>query len=331
MQSTGRLDHGGIMVNYACTAACRHCLYACSPSRGKGAYLSAEKAREIAALLREGGCPSVHIGGGEPFLDFEGLVAVIRELRTAGIELAYIETNAYWANGPQVDERLRALLDEGAGALCISFDPYHAEYVPPGYPLRLAGRCAALGMDHFIWKEGFRSALSRVDGGRAHSRAELEKALGPRYVRDTARAYNIHPGGRAINIEAEYEPAFPAEALLEERAAHTPCGNLLSTGHFHVDAQGFFIPPGCTGLRLPLAEALRGVSADKYPVFQALYTGGLAALYGLAADRGFSAGSAGYPSRCALCFHLRRFLAKAGRFPELDAEYYDESLRYYER
>ncbi|MDR1574861.1 MAG: hypothetical protein LBS37_02540 [Treponema sp.] len=58
------------MVNYRCTAACRHCLYACSPTRRAG-YLSREVMREICRLLRKGGIGSVHIGGGEPFLDFE--------------------------------------------------------------------------------------------------------------------------------------------------------------------------------------------------------------------------------------------------------------------
>jgi hypothetical protein len=185
-------------------------------------------------------------------------------------------------------------------------------------------------MDCFLWKEEFLPPLSRLDSGKAHSREELEQALGPRYVGDTARTYGIHLGGRAACIEAEYGPALMPEALLENGDAQKPCRNLLSAGHFHVDLWGFFIPPGCTGLRLPLAEALRGIPADKYPVFQALYSGGLAALYALAKERGFSI-QGRYPSRCGFCFYLRRFLSQQDGpgWAELDLEYYDESLRYY--
>ena len=89
-----RLIHGGIMVNYRCNAACRHCLYACSPSRRAG-FVSHKKIEEICHLLKQGNIGSVHIGGGEPFLDFQGLIMVIKSLAKAGIRLDYIETNAF--------------------------------------------------------------------------------------------------------------------------------------------------------------------------------------------------------------------------------------------
>ena len=66
MITTDKLFHGGIMANYRCTAACRHCLYACSPERTDG-YINEATAESVASLLRTAGCYSVHIGGGEPF------------------------------------------------------------------------------------------------------------------------------------------------------------------------------------------------------------------------------------------------------------------------
>ncbi len=107
MKTVNRLRHGGIMANYQCTAACRHCLYACSPER-TGGYITEDMAKEVCGLLREGGCRSVHIGGGEPFLDFDGLLALVEAATGAGISVEYIETNAYWATDqPLVERRLR--------------------------------------------------------------------------------------------------------------------------------------------------------------------------------------------------------------------------------
>ena len=110
-----------------------------------------------------------------------------------------------------------------------------------------------------------------------------------------------------------------------------------------------FIPSGCTGIILPLEEVISGIPSGKYPAFEALMTGGVAELYQLAQVRGFAADPQGYPSGCALCFHIRRWLCTHNHshnhshthtlsptrdcapspFPELDAEHYDESLKHY--
>ena len=285
---------------------------------------------KICALLRKGGCRSVHIGGGEPFLDFESLLMVIRKLKKAGITLEYIETNAFWvsvtsAPGEAV-KKLERLLAEGPQTLCISIDPYHAEYVPYGAPLALAGLCGKIGMDYFLWRNAFIPFLSSLDKQKAHSRAEMESSLGRDYIHKIAKAYGVGYGGRAVNIERDFGALFPIENFT---ADNTPCRSLLSTGHFHVDMYAYFIPPGCTGIRLPLIEVVDDIPADKYPAFEALYSGGIFALFNLALQHGFPAAAEAYPSKCNLCFHLRRFLAGKG-FLELDREHYEEALKYWE-
>jgi hypothetical protein len=151
--------------------------------------------------------------------------------------------------------------------------------------------------------------------------------MGADYIGKTAQVYGIHYGGRAINIEEEFGTAQrrDAAALTDDQ----PCRNLLAGGHFHIDKDGCFIPPGCTGLRLPLGELVEGIPEGAYPVFEALYRRGLAGLLALARERGFNEDGRGYVSKCALCFHLRRGLAEQG-FAELDADYYRESLSYYD-
>jgi len=328
MLNVKTLQHGGIMVNYKCNAACRHCLYSCSPTRGEG-YVDEATAKAICTLLDKGRCGSVHIGGGEPFLDFDGLLMVIRKLKEAGVTLDYIETNAQWAaeasEMKETRRKLECLLAEGADTLCISVDPYHAEYVPYGAPLALAQLCDKTGMNYFLWKREFLHTLSRIDSKKTHSRAEMEKAFSRDYINNTAKLYGIGYGGRALNIEREFGSLLPVESFTGENA---PCRNLISTGHFHVDMFGYFIPPRCTGIRIPLSEVVDGIPEGKYPAFEALYSGGVTALFELARRHGFSANTEGYPSKCALCFHLRHFLSDKD-FPELDRNHYEEALKYY--
>jgi len=323
---TDRLHHGGIMANYKCTAACRHCLYSCSPTRTDG-YITEKIAEDTCELLREGGCRSVHIGGGEPFLDFDGLITLIRIIRASGIRVEYIETNAFWAAGRQkIEPRLRELSRAGADALCISLDPFHAEYVPVELPLTLAKVCQSSGFGYFLWQDRYLPVLSRLDKSKIYNRDELEILISPHYIKETARSYGMHIGGRAIGIEAGFTAYKPAAELI----GSNPCRSLISGNHFHTDMYGNYIPPGCTGIYIPLAEAVRGIPDGRYPVFEALLSGGSAALMQYAKTHGFTEDPRGYTSRCALCFHIRMWLSENGTYAELDREFYSESMMYRE-
>ena len=322
------LRHAGIMPNYQCTAACRHCLYACSPTFG-GGYMSETTMDEMFGLLREGRCYSIHIGGGEPFLDFEGLLTLLSKAKKFGMMVDYIETNGYWAREESVvSKRLAALEKIGADTLCISVDPFHSEYVPYAYPLLLAEICRKRRFGYFLWQDCFLPMMKHVSPETAHNRAALENSIDKDYVYNTATAYGIRLGGRAINIEMEYSTCKPLENLLK---TNRPCPDLVSTGHFHVDMYNQFIPPGCTGLVLPMAEVVRGITPGKYPVYEALYRAGVTALYALARTHGFVANKAGYTSRCALCFFIRMYLSEKNIFAELCAEHYIEAMKYYGR
>ena len=331
-----RLRHGGIMTNYQCNAACRHCLYACAPERS-GGYIVPEKAAEICRLLLEGGCRSVHIGGGEPFLNIDGLIMLLETARNSGITVEYVETNAFWAEDEsRAVEYLCMLKKTGMDTLCISLDPFHAEYVPAALPIKLAELCRREGFGCFLWQDKYRGVLSRLKAPhRAYTRAELERELSANYVLETAQAYGLSMGGRALSIEAEYGVLKPVAEILGyvpgsqggSAVKKRPCLNLLDSGHFHVDLHGWYIPPGCTGIVFPLEEAVRGVPLGKYPAFDALVTGGVVALFELAVGLGFEA-EAAYTSRCALCFHLRCWLSKLEGFVELDGEHYVAALMY---
>jgi len=281
---------------------------------------------EALGLLREGGCRSVHIGGGEPFLDFDGLLTLLKKSNKHGVNVDYIETNACWATDENViKQHINALRKVGAGTFCISLDPFHAEYVPYAYPLRLAEICQKENFGYFLWQDRFLNMLRGTNRNKAHSRNALEESISPDYIRDTANAYGIRMGGRAVCIEKEYHTPKPIDAVINSN----PCKNLVSTGHFHVDMYNRFLPPGCTGIAIPMEDVVRGIPDGKYPIFDALLTGGVAELYKLAKEHGFVSELEGYASGCAACFFICKFLSGLSCFAELDAEHYAESVKYY--
>ncbi|MDR2570863.1 MAG: radical SAM protein [Oscillospiraceae bacterium] len=325
MLTTERLNHGGVMANYRCSAACRHCLYACSPERADG-YITKEIAEAMSTLLKTGGCRAVHIGGGEPFLSFDGLLMLVRTLKNAGIFVEFIETNAYWvADTKKCKEMLRELLNAGANTFCISLDPFHAEYIPLELPLSLAKICNNTGFNYFIWQERYLPVMARLDKSKKHNRAEMEELISSQYIFETSKSYGIRFGGRAIGIEAEFLESKPYSDVI----SNYPCHNLLSGGHFHVDMLGRYIPPGCTGIAISLSEVVKGIPNGKYPVFEALFNGGTKALLEYAMSKGFTINEDGYPSNCSLCFYIRKWLSENAPSPELDSEHYIESMKYW--
>jgi len=320
-----KMHHGGIMTNYECNAACRHCLYACSPDRSSG-YISPQGAEEVCRLLVEGGCRSVHIGGGEPFLNFDGLINLLETAKKFRISVEYVETNGFWAAEPEkAKQYLKALLKTGADTLCISLDPFHAEYVPYSLPLKLAELCRSVGFGYFLWQERFLRPMADVTPNKPHNRKALERQISPNYILETAQSYGIGMGGRAINIELEYNSKHPINKIISNQ----PCRGLLSTNHFHIDLHGNFIPPGCTGIAIPLGNLLNGLQEGKYPVFEALLTGGVANLLDFATKKGFTPDE-NYASNCALCFFIRKWLSENAECPELDVEHYTASFDFYD-
>ena len=87
--------YSGIITNYNCSAGCRHCMFASSPLC-KNEYITPEMSEKVAKILSHAKTQSVHIGGGEPFLNFEALCSLVEALNRYAIGVDYIETNAFW-------------------------------------------------------------------------------------------------------------------------------------------------------------------------------------------------------------------------------------------
>lgn len=297
----------GVITNYNCTAECRHCMFASSPDCKKN-YMTKERASEVAALLAQAGTISVHIGGGEPFMDFDGLCLLIQALTRHGVGIDYIETNGYWAKDEALARRrLEVLKRLGVYTIMVSVDPFHIEYVPLERPLRLVTLLDEYGFDYFIWQQRFLKRLMALDITKTHTKEELMTVLGENYIVETAREYGLGINGRALHFAGDIYEKRPAEFF----ATDDECPSLTRPNHCHIDLYGNAIPSRCTGIQAQARDYLEtDIDGEKYPVLSRLIKGGTKELFEYAKSCGFVPDKEGYPTRCAFCFDMRQYLEK---------------------
>jgi len=303
-----RLQSGGVITTYACMSRCGHCLYNCSPQRARN-YLDGGPAEDLFRCIAERGCRSVHIGGGEPCLDPQGLTTVLQAARHSGVGIEYVETNSGWfVDAAQADEVLRGLLDNGVQTLLVSISPFHNAYIPFARVRGVIDACRRVGLQVFPWVNAFVRDLDRLGNRKPHAMAEFESAFGRDYLARIPDRYWIHLGGRALETFRRVYQQYPPTQILEN--APSSCARALTdTTHFHIDLYGNYVPGLCAGLAIDMQDLGRPLPAGKYPLLDILATTGIRGFHEMATGNfGYTSQRQGYLNHCDLCTDIRRFL-----------------------
>ncbi|MGE5558133.1 MAG: radical SAM protein [Bacillota bacterium] len=298
------LFSGGVITNYYCSSRCRHCLYGCSPSWPKE-YIDMQKAEEIFQKISSLGCRSVHIGGGEPFLNPQSLLRVLEAARRAKVRIEYIETNSSWCT----DETgclnlLNDVKQRGVNALLLSISPFHNEYIPFIKVKRVMEACRGAGLVILPWVDGFIPEISSFDENRTHGLKEFCREYGGDYLLRILPRYWVTMRGRAL---LTYRDLLPRTDLKGIVSGSSPCKELVDTTHFHIDFFGNYLPGLCSGLSIKMEDLGKPLDPLKYPIITALYHEGVAGLVKTAGEHGYSFRDQ-YLSKCDLCFEIRKYL-----------------------
>lgn len=316
-----KLTAGGLLVNYRCQARCGHCLYHCSPER-EADYISPGLAAEVFSRARSLGAPSMHISGGEPFVDVTALCAVLRAARETGMPIDYIETSASWVESEgQALDAVRRVAALGVHTLSLSLTPYHNEYIAVDKVLQLSQACRAAGVTPAQWLDEFFADLTALPTGVPHARAEYERLFDRNYWAQLRPRCGLNMVGRALITHAKDMPTVPVTRLPHMSRS---CAELGARSHYHIDLYGRYIPPGCPGLSLPLSALGAELDPEEYPVYTRLSQDPRTLLEYCKAQGFVPRGS--YYNRCHLCQEMRLFLHQRapGRYPELaPASFYE--------
>ncbi|MEK6794385.1 MAG: radical SAM protein, partial [Spirochaetota bacterium] len=277
------LSSGGLITNYQCSSACRHCLYGSSP-RWEKEYITRETAEALFRTMRSLHIASIHIGGGEPFLNISALEEVLKTAHERGITVEYVETNSSWFHDEESAARtLSALKKHGLTTLLISISPFHNEFIPFRKVKGVIGACERADVAVFPWMREFYPNVSALDESKPHRIEEYAAKFGRNYLRDIPSRYRITMRGRAVDT---YKDVF-AQHGLDEILESKPCSELASTGHFHFDLFGNYIPGLCSGLAIHHDDLGETLDFREYPFITMLYSEGIAAFLAYAKGEGF--------------------------------------------
>ncbi|MCX7913339.1 MAG: 4Fe-4S cluster-binding domain-containing protein [Thermodesulfovibrionales bacterium] len=322
----------GLILSYRCSAACKHCIYACSPKwnsdwisedalHGIFQQLSGKLMPDTYGPNSTGLNAGLHFTGGEPFLNFDLLCKAVELAEKYKIPSTFVETNCFWAiDEKTTKEKLQTLKKKGLKGIMISVNPFYLEYVP----FERTDRAIKISLDIF----GRNVMVYQVEYYKRFKQwgfkgiVSLERYLSLESRENFLRNVEFFPTGRVPyklrDLLKDFYPPQPPRYFFKERCL-TP---FLRNWHNHVDNYCNFIPGFCSGITFGDCRQLdrllkEGIDINRFPILGFLMEDDLEGLYDFAKDKGFREDSEGYISKCHLCIELRKYLAFNYNFEEL--------------
>jgi hypothetical protein len=253
------------------------------------------------------GCNSIHVGGGESFLNIDGLKTVLGVAERFGVNIDYVETNSSWyQNKRSALNTLLSLKKSGLSALLISMSPFHNEYIPFYKVKGVLEACHEAGINPFPWMPGLYHEIDNFNENSIHKLSEYTNRYGEDYLEKLPSRYWVHLGGRALQTFSNVFSLIPLNSIIDSNPQG--CSELLNVSHFHIDLFGNYIPGLCSGLSVNCSDIGVEISGKEYPFLATLYFNGIEGFLDRASrGLGFKAADA-YLSKCHLCFEIRKYL-----------------------
>lgn len=276
----------------------------------------------------------IHLAGGEPFYDFEKILAIATAAKQLGLKFfEKVETNAFWAqDDDETRRKIQLLADAGMQMLMISADVYHQEYVPVERCLR----AAKIARD-ILGEKGVRvrwwDFIDQPVDIAAMSEPERKKMYAQALERHKERLT-----GRAADTLADQFECYPPEHFAAESCTQATLGSK----HVHIDGYGNVFPGVCSGIVWgqvrdgaqssqiakneqtfgwpvvfnSIAELWRYAAEHwrEHPIIGRVVSGGSYQLFTYAREHGFEPRPQGYANKCHLCHDVRRWLFEHGHF-----------------
>jgi len=329
---------GGILLTYKCTNECKHCMYACSP-RWNGDWIKLEDAEKIlknlSAAFRKryprnftqvGVNLGLHFTGGEPFLNFDLLLRLVKLADKLEIPSIFVETNCFWCINDEVTvEKLQKLREAGLDGILISANPFVIEQIPferIERAVKISKRI--FGANTIVYQELFYNQMKMINLKGTlpfEDYLSLMRDIDPFGLNVGLSYPSMLPMGRITYRLSHLYKRYPAKRFFKENCL----GELTREWHVHIDNYCNYITGYCAGISLGDARRLdrlcrEGIELEDHPIIEKLVSPrGLGKLFEYASkEYGYKERREGYISKCHLCLDIRKhIIEQTDEFREL--------------
>jgi pyruvate-formate lyase-activating enzyme len=230
-----------LLITSRCNASCAHCSTNCGPYRTESLPHSAIfKVMDQAAELSGSEPPEFYLSGGEPFLDFEGLLEIVAYGKRLGGIVTCV-TNGYWATSEEkAHSMLSAVQRAGLAELAVSSSRFHEKFVSRRRVGRVLGAARALGLRCTL-----KHVHSRSDRRSRRTVSSWAKTAGAAEVQEISLLPHLRTGEKLPEGEFPRRKGLPGGvcparllSVNEDGKAYTCCTpggftDLLALGSVH--------------------------------------------------------------------------------------------------
>jgi len=310
-----QVESADFLLTFKCPSKCKHCSYMAGPQR-KGSMKLQDAEGYLKELVDTQPLKSVGAHGGEPFLHFKLLKAIMRKAKQLGIAETWVITNGYWArNQTTARKKLRGLQEAGLSNITFSVDGFHQEHIPFKYVRKGIEAAAWLGFNR-VSVDSYFAVGQDASNFFDISTRNLLKSL--------EDLDNIEIHKRRADLEGRGATELCKYAKLGNKIPSGRCklpfwigGNLKSPRGIEIDFQGnVTLCPGiCIGntRKKRLTQILQDYDVDEHPILSVIDKEGPIGLLRAATAKGFVR-QQGFADECHLCYEMRKFLRR--HFPD---------------
>ncbi|MFX0022330.1 MAG: radical SAM protein [Candidatus Hermodarchaeota archaeon] len=296
------------LLTFKCTAECQHCSYKAGPNR-TGFIKKKEVSGYLKELTKMNPLKSVWVHGGEPFLDFDGLIYIIKEANQLGIPRKGVITNCYWAKGSKATyKKLIKLKTVGLTSLTFSADFFHQQFIPLEYVRNALQSALSIGFENTYVDSYFVNDVNTDNYFNHITKINLE--LMEEIEGVEFHSYPMSVEGRAVELIEHIK--------LKKDIPSGNCpvpfwidGDLENPATFEIDGEGnVTLCPGiCIGNTniQSLTKIIKNYDINNHPILSIIYEEGPIGLLKIAKENGFQQKKQ-YANECHLCYELRSFL-----------------------
>jgi len=293
------------LVSYKCTNECKHCALQASPYQNNITIKLTDIRGYLEDVISDFNIQEVGFFGGEPLLDLNLIIELIKEVKKFNILKIGLPTNGFWGKNEIIaKEYAKKLKNAGIYRVGFSADAFHQEFIPLDYLKRAIKATYEAGIE---WIGLVTHTLGSENENNKYNlkTKKIIETLSKEFKFLELITSPVQIKGRAVNYLANY---YPMTKMPSERCL------LLKSPMFMIDPYGWVFHQSCQGICIgnakknTLSEILNNYNARKHPIIgKLIVNGGPKNLLDIAIEKGFEP-QEGYADNCHFCFSLRNFL-----------------------